>query len=127
MVANALFADGVHDDLLTKLANLGSLKVISRTSVMEYRDTTKNLRQIGRELDVDTLLEGTVQRVGNNVRINVQLIDAETDEHLWAQIYDRQISIDNLFAVQSEVSGEIATTLHARLGTATFRCFRRRD
>ena len=112
---NALFADGVHDDLLTKLANLGSLKVISRTSVMEYRDTTKNLRQIGRELDVDTLLEGTVQRVGDNVRINVQLIDAETDEHLWAQIYDRQISIDNLFAVQSEVSGEIATTLHATL------------
>ena len=74
---NALFADGVHDDLLTKLANTGSLKVISRTSVMEYRDTTKNLRQIGEELSVDTLLEGTVQRVGDNVRINVQLIDAE--------------------------------------------------
>ncbi|MDH3439297.1 MAG: hypothetical protein OEM63_01000 [Gammaproteobacteria bacterium] len=112
---NALFADGVHDYLLTKLANMGSLKVISRTSVMEYRDTTKNLRQIGSELDVDTLLEGTVQRVGNNVRINVQLIDAETDEHLWARIYDRQLTIDNLFAVQSEVSAEIANALHTTL------------
>ncbi len=112
---NALFADGVHDDLLTKLANMGSLKVISRTSVMEYRDTTKNLREIGEELDVDTLLEGTVQRVGDTVRINVQLIDAETDEHLWARIYDRQLTIDNLFAVQSELSAEIANALHATL------------
>lgn len=112
---NALFADGVHDDLLTKLANMGSLKVISRTSVMEYRDTTKNLRQIGSELDVDTLLEGTVQRVGDNVRINVQLIDAESDEHLWARIYDRQLTIDSLFAVQSEVSAEIANALHTTL------------
>jgi TolB-like protein/Tfp pilus assembly protein PilF len=112
---NALFADGVHDDLLTKLANICSLKVISRTSVMEYRDTTKNLRQIGQELDVDTLLEGTVQRVGDNVRINVQLIDAETDEHLWARIYDRRLTIDNLFTVQSEVSAEIANALHATL------------
>jgi TolB-like protein/Tfp pilus assembly protein PilF len=112
---NSLFADGVHDDLLTKIANLGSLRVISRTSVMEYRDTTKNLRQIGRELDVDTLLEGTVQRIGDNVRINVQLIDAETDEHLWARIYDRQLTDDNLFAVQSDVSGEIAAALHSTL------------
>ena len=85
---NASFVDGIHDDLLTKLANLGSLKVISRTSVLEYRNTSKNLRQIGQELGVDTLLEGTVQRVGDSVRINVQLIDAETDEHLWANTYD---------------------------------------
>ncbi|MDH5346095.1 MAG: tetratricopeptide repeat protein, partial [Gammaproteobacteria bacterium] len=112
---NTLFADGVHDDLLTKLANTGSLKVISRTSVMEYRDTTKNMRQVGRELGVDTLLEGTVQYVGNNVRINVQLIDAETDEHLWAKIYDRKLTTDNLFAVQSQVSAEIASTLHTTL------------
>jgi TolB-like protein/Tfp pilus assembly protein PilF len=112
---NALFADGVHDDLLTKLANFGALKVISRTSVMEYRDTTKNLRQIGEELRVDTLLEGTVQRVGNDVRINVQLIDAETDEHLWARTYDRELTTDNLFQVQSQVSAEIAATLHATL------------
>ena len=112
---NALFADGVHDDLLTKLANIGSMKVISRTSVMEYRDTTMNLRDIGEELNVDTLLEGTVQRVGTMVRINVQLIDAETDEHLWARIYDREVTVDNLFTVQSEVSGEIAAALNATL------------
>jgi TolB-like protein len=112
---NILFADGVHDDLLTKLANLGSLKVISRTSVMEYRDTTKNLRQIGEELDVDTLLEGSVQQIGANVRINVQLIDAETDEHLWARIYDRQLTTENIFTVQSEVSAEIAAALHTTL------------
>jgi TolB-like protein/Flp pilus assembly protein TadD len=113
--SNALFADGVHDDLLTKLANFGALKVISRTSVMEYRGTTKNLRQIGDELGVDTLLEGTVQRVGENVRINVQLIDAETDEHLWAKIYDRLVTDENLFSVQSEVSGQIAAALHSAL------------
>lgn len=112
---NVLFADGVHDDLLTKLANLGSLRVISRTSVMEYRDTTKKLRDIGAELGVDTLLEGTVQQIGDNVRINVQLIDAETDEHLWARIYDRTLTVDNLFAVQSDVSAEIAGALHAQL------------
>ena len=112
---NTLFADGVHDDLLTKLANIGSLRVISRTSVMEYRDTTKNLRQIGEELGVDTLLEGTVQHVGSTVRVNVQLIDAETDEHLWARIYDRELTEQNLFTVQSDVSGEIAAALHITL------------
>jgi len=81
---NQLFADGIHDDLLTRLANIGALKVISRTSMMEYRDTTKNLRQIGEELGVGTILEGAVQRVGDNVRITAQLIDAATDEHIWA-------------------------------------------
>jgi len=81
---NELFADGIHDDLVTRLANIGALKVISRTSVMEYRNTTKNLRQIALELGVGTVLEGAVQRVGDNVRINAQLIDAVTDEHLWA-------------------------------------------
>lgn len=112
---NELFADGVHDDLLTKLANIGFLKVISRTSVMEYRDTTKNLRDVGEDLGVDTLLEGSVQHVGDNVRINVQLIDAGTDEHLWARIYDRQLTTDNLFGVQSELSGQIAAALHTTL------------
>lgn len=116
---NALFADGVHDDLLTRLANIGALKVISRTSVMEYRDTTKNLRDVGRELGVDTLLEGSVQHVGNNVRINVQLIDAETDEHLWAKIYDRKLTADSLFSVQSQLTAEIASALHSTLVPAT--------
>ena len=112
---NALFVDGMHDDLLNKLANLGSLKVISRTSVLEYRDTSKNLRQIGQELGVDTLLEGTVQRFGDDVRISVQLIDAETDEHLWASSYDRQLTMQNIFSIQSEISEAISGALQATL------------
>ena len=78
---NQYFADGIHDDLLMRLAHIGSLRVISRTSVNEYRDTTKNLREIGSELGVATIVEGAVQRSGSQVRITVQLIDAETDEH----------------------------------------------
>jgi len=112
---NAQFVDGIHDDLLTKLANIGALKVISRTSVLEYRNTSKNLRQIGQELGVDTVLEGTVQRAGDNVRINVQLIDAQTDEHLWAQTYDRQLTIQNIFSIQSEISEAISGALQATL------------
>ena len=112
---NQLFADGIHDDLLTRLANIGSLKVISRTSVMEYRDTTKNLREIAEELGVGTVLEGAVQQAGDSVRINAQLIDASTDEHIWAKSYDRQLSAANLFALQSEISGEITQALQATL------------
>ncbi|MBT8444394.1 MAG: tetratricopeptide repeat protein [Gammaproteobacteria bacterium] len=112
---NAIFADGIHDDLLTRLANVEALKVISRTSVMEYRDTTKNLRQIANELGVATVLEGAVQRSGDNVRINVQLIDAETDEHLWAQTYDRQLTARSIFEIQSEISAAIAAALQAKL------------
>jgi TolB-like protein len=109
------FSDGMHDDLLTQLAKIGSLKVISRTSVMEYRDTTKNLRQIGQELGAANILEGAVQRVGNQVRINVQLIDSESDEHLWAETYDRAMSIDNLLTIQSEMARAISSALHATL------------
>ena len=112
---NQLFADGIHDDLLTRLANIGALRVISRTSMMEYRDTTKNLRQIGQELGVGTVLEGAVQRVGDNVRITAQLIDTSTDEHIWAKAYDRQLSMANLFAIQSEISGEITRALQTTL------------
>jgi len=89
--------------------------VISPTSVMEYGDTTENLRQIGEELGVATILEGAIQRSGNQVRINVQLIDAETDEHLWAEIFDRELTAENLFAIQSEIALAIATALHATL------------
>jgi TolB-like protein/Tfp pilus assembly protein PilF len=110
-----LFADGIHDDLLTRLANVAALRVISRTSMMEYRDTTKNLRQIAEELGVGVVLEGAVQRVGDSVRINAQLIDAATDEHIWAKSYDRQLSAVNLFAIQSEISGAIAWALKAAL------------
>ena len=105
----------MHDDLLTTLAKIGSMKVISRTSVMEYRDTTKKIPDIARELGVANILEGGVQRAGNQVRINVQLIDAATDEHLWAEIYDRELTAENLFAIQSEISKAIADALHATL------------
>ncbi len=112
---NALFADGIHDDLLTTLAKIGSLKVISRTSVMEYRDTTKNLKEIGNELGVANVMEGAVQKFGNSVRINVQLIDADTDKHLWAETYDRELTTRNLFAIQTEISNEIASALKTTL------------
>lgn len=109
------FSDGMHDELLTNLAKIKQLKVISRTSVMAYRDTTKNLRQIGKELGVANILEGGVQRAGDTVRVNVQLIDAATDEHLWAKVYDRQLTAENLFAIQTEIAREIANALEATL------------
>ena len=109
------FTDGIHDDLLTQLSKIDAFSVISRTSMMEYRDTTKNLRQIARELNVAHVMEGSVQRAGDRVRINVQLIDAYTDEHLWAEIYDRELTTSNLFDIQSEIAQAIATALKATL------------
>lgn len=111
------FTDGMHDDLLATIAKIGSMKVISRTSVMEYRDTIKKIPQIAQELGVAYILEGGIQRSGNQVRINVQLIDAATDEHLWAEIYDRELTAENLFAVQSEITKKIADALQAELST----------
>jgi TolB-like protein/Tfp pilus assembly protein PilF len=115
LAEDAFFAEGMHDDLLTTLAKIGSMKVISRTSVMEYRDTTKKIPEIAAELGVANILEGGVQRAGNQVRINVQLIDASTDEHMWAEIYDRELTAENLFAIQSEISKAIADALHTTL------------
>ncbi len=112
---NQYFADGIHDDLLTRLADIDSLRVISRTSVNEYRDTNKNLREIGSELGVATVVEGAVQRSGDQVRITVQLIDAATDVHLWADTYDRAMTMENVFDIQSTVSSEIALALKAAL------------
>ena len=109
------FTDGIHDDLLTQLSRIEAFSVISRTSVMEYRDTTKNLSEIARELGVANVMEGSVQRAGDRVRINVQLIDANTDEHLWAEIYDRELTTGNLFDIQSEIAQAIATALEATL------------
>ena len=109
------FTEGIHDDLLTTIAKIGSMKVISRTSVMEYAESTKNIRTIAQELGVAHILEGGVQRSGNQVRINVQLIDARTDEHLWAEIYDRELTAENLFVIQSEISKAIADALQATL------------
>jgi len=113
--ADAFFADGMHDDILTQISKIRALKVISRTSVMEYRNTTKNLKTIGAELGVATVLEGGVQRVGDRVRINVQLIDAATDDHLWADTYDRRLTAANIFAIQTEIAMAIADALRATL------------
>ncbi len=114
-VEDIYFTDGIHDDLLTQLSKIDAFSVISRTSVMEYRDTTKNLRQIAQELSVANVMEGSVQRAGDRVRINVQLIDASTDEHLWADIYDRELTTGNLFDIQSEIAQAIAQALKATL------------
>ena len=115
---NLIFADGIHGDILTQLANIGSCKVISRSSVMEYRNTTKNVRQIGEELDVGSVLQGSVQRVGDNVRINVQLVDAKNDVNVWARTYDRRLSAQNIFDIQTEISGAIAAALETTLTPA---------
>ncbi len=112
---DAFFAEGLHDELLTQLSRISALRVISRTSVMGYAGTTKRMTDIGQELGVSTLLEGGVQRSGNRVRINVQLIDAATDEHLWAEVYDRELTADNLFDIQSDITSAIANALQAVL------------
>jgi TolB-like protein/Tfp pilus assembly protein PilF len=113
---NAYFADGIQDDLLTNLSKIGDLRVISRTSVMQYRGRPTNIRDIGKALGVSNILEGSVRRSGNKVRVNVQLIDANTDEHIWAYDYDRDV-ID-VFAIQSELAREIAKALQAKLSPA---------
>ena len=114
-VDDEYFTEGIHDDLLTNLARIASLKVISRTSVNQYKGTEKTIPQIAEELGVATVMEGAVQRSGNTVRINVQLIDAVTDEHLWAEIFDRELSAENLFSIQSEISQKIANALETTL------------
>jgi TolB-like protein/Tfp pilus assembly protein PilF len=110
---NAYFADGVQDDLLTNLSKIGDLKVISRTSVMPYRDTQSNAREIGKALGVGTILEGSVRRVGNQVRVNVQLINVANDQHIWAEDYDRELT--DVFAIQSDLAQKIADKLRAKL------------
>ena len=111
--ASSFFADGVHEDLLTNLAFIGDLRVVSRTSVMQYRGTEKSIRQIAGELGVGTILEGTVRRAGDRVRVTAQLIDAATDEHLWAQTYDRKI--EDIFGIQGELAKSIASALRVAL------------
>ena len=111
----AFFADGVHDELLTNLSKIGDLKVISRTSVMRFRESDKSMREIGAALGVATLLEGGVQRAGDQLRVNVQLIDARTDKHLWAETYDRALTAENIFAIQSDIALAIADALEAAL------------
>jgi TolB-like protein/Tfp pilus assembly protein PilF len=112
--ANAFFADGVQDEILTDLARIADLKVISRTSVMQYKSgIARNLREIGQQLGVANVVEGSVQRSGNRVRVNAQLVDARTDRHLWGQTYDRDLA--DVFAIQSEIAKTIADQLQAKL------------
>src|SRR5437773_8259401 len=111
---NAFFTDGVQDEILTDLAKIADLKVISRTSVMHYKSkVARNLREIGKQLGVAHVVEGSVQRAGNRVRVNAQLIDARNDAHLWAQTYDRDLA--DVFAIQSEIAKAIADQLQAKL------------
>jgi serine/threonine protein kinase len=111
---NAFFAAGVQDEILSDLAKIADLKVISRTSVMKYKSgAQRNLREIGRELGVAHVLEGSVQRVGDRIRVNAQLIDAGTDTHLWAETYDRDSS--DVFIIQSEIADQIARQLQAKI------------
>ncbi|PYL42810.1 MAG: hypothetical protein DMF42_05985, partial [Verrucomicrobia bacterium] len=111
---NAFFTDGVQDEILSDLAKVADLKVISRTSVMPYKSgVARNLRQIGRQLGVAHVVEGSVQRSGNRVRVNAQLVDARTDRHLWGQTYDRDLA--DVFAIQSEIAKTIADQLQAKL------------
>src|SRR5256886_6961039 len=111
---NAYFADGIQDDILTNLSKISDLKVISRTSVMLYRGSgIRNARDIGKALGVATLLEGSVRRIGNRVRVNVQLINANNDEHIWAEDYDRDLT--DVFAIQTDLAQKIASTLQAKL------------
>ena len=110
---NSFFADGVHDDILSSLARIADLKVISRTSVQQYRTGDRNLREIAAALGVAHILEGTVRRAGNRVRVNAQLINAVTDAHIWAETFDRELT--DLFAIQTELAENIVRALRANL------------
>jgi TolB-like protein/Tfp pilus assembly protein PilF len=113
--SGGFLAGGIQDDLLTRLSKIGALKVISRTSVERYRNTEKSIRRIGKELGVGKVLEGGVQRAGDKIRVNVQLIDTQTDEHLWAESYDRKLTATNVFEMQTEIVEAIAQQLKANL------------
>ena len=111
--SNAYFAEGIQDEILTRLSKIADLKVISRSSTQKYKSAPENLREVGQQLGVANLLEGSVQKAGNAVHINVQLIKAATDEHVWAESYDRELQ--NIFGVEGEVAGAIADQLNAKL------------
>lgn len=114
--SNAYFTDGIQDEILTRLSKIAALKVISRTSTQKYKSEPENLREVGQQLGVANLLEGSVQKVANAVHVNVQLIRAATDEHLWAESYNRKL--DDVFGVEGEVASAIADQLNAKLSGA---------
>jgi serine/threonine protein kinase/tetratricopeptide (TPR) repeat protein len=113
---NEYFSDGITEDIIAQLSKIGDLKVISRTSIMRYKRSDKSLREIGKELDVTTILEGSVRKADNRVRIVGQLVDARTDEHIWAETYDREMK--DIFDIQSDVAQQIATALKAKISPA---------
>jgi len=112
----AYFADGIQDEILTKLASIADLKVISRTSTAKYKSKPEDLKTVSQQLGVATVLEGSVQKAADKVRVNVQFIDARADSHLWAKTYDRDMK--DVFAIQSEIAQEIADSLQAKLSPA---------
>jgi TolB-like protein len=111
--SNAYFAEGIQDEILTRLSKIAALKVISRSSTQKYKSSPDNLREVGKQLGVAHLLEGSVQKIANAVHINVQLIRAATDEHVWAESYNRKL--DDVFGVEGEVASAIADQLNAKL------------
>ena len=112
---DAFFAEGIHDDLLTQLSKIASLKVISRTSMMRYADSEKSIPEIARELGAAVVLEGAVQRAGNQVRVTAQLIDGATDVHLWAESYDRELSTETIFAIKADIGHAVASAMQVVL------------
>src|SRR5262249_30796360 len=111
--ANAYFADGIQDEVLTRLSNIADLTVISRTSTRQYQSKPGNLREVAKQLGVANILEGSVQKVADQVRVNVQLINAQSDAHLWADTYDRKLT--DIFGVETEIAKRIAESLQAKL------------
>jgi TolB-like protein/Tfp pilus assembly protein PilF len=109
------FVDGIHDDILTQLAKVGSVRVIARASVQRFRGSRLSTLEIAQELGVDKVLQGAVRRQGNRMRVNVQLVDVATDTHLWAEAYDRVLSVENLLAIQADIASSVAHALRASL------------
>ena len=122
--ANAYFADGIQEEILTRLSRIGDLKVISRTSTQRFKNSPDNISQIASQLGVANIVEGSVRKAGNRVRVHVQLIDAGNDAHLWAERYDREL--DDIFAVESDIAAHIAEALQARLSGAERRAILRK-
>jgi TolB-like protein/Flp pilus assembly protein TadD len=112
---HAYFVDGIHDEVISRLSKIGALRVISRTSVMSYREPERNLREIGGELGAGTILEGTVRRAGDRILVTAQLIDAGRDQHLWTERFERVLSVENVFAIQAEIANRVAAALEAEL------------
>lgn len=110
---NAYFAEGIQEEILTRLAKIADLKVIPRTSTTRYRSSPDNLRDIAKQLGMTNILEGSVQRTADQVHVNVQLIKAASDAHLWAEVYDRKLT--DIFAVETEIAKTVADTLRAKL------------